>query len=258
MARVLPRCIRTPAKPVPPGYVPPGGIPYPVHDRESWVSIAHAFGEDPWQLIRYNFPTLPADRALAALEVNWYLQERVGCNAVTEDGKNYRFSSSAKPGIIYLPPGAMSSLFYPVGGMSQGKGSTCWYACLAMMVDYYRARGRGHGLVHPSEDAETETMYRNDSLLPWGDSERIARKLGFAVESVSVTPAGLWHLLRNGPVIYAGQWAGGVNGHWVIINGISGQTISVVDPAYGPLSLDYEGLTSRLRQRGDTPFVTAR
>jgi hypothetical protein len=48
-------------------------------------------------LIQYNFETRSPD------EINWYLKNRVGCTRTTIDGSNYRFSSTDKPGIVYLP-----------------------------------------------------------------------------------------------------------------------------------------------------------
>jgi hypothetical protein len=35
--------------------------------------------------------------------VNWYVRRNVGCNVYTLDRRNWMFSDSAKPGIIYLP-----------------------------------------------------------------------------------------------------------------------------------------------------------
>jgi len=71
---------------------------YQVRDGDNWWTLQKLFGlRDPWSLIRYNFRT--DDPA----EVNWYLQEYVGCVLKTADGKNYRFSTAAKPGLLYLP-----------------------------------------------------------------------------------------------------------------------------------------------------------
>lgn len=103
MAKILPNCIKTPASPTAKTYVPPGGKPYKVTDADSWVSLAKSKGLDPWDLIRYNYPNLPASNSEAAREVNWYLQEYVGCTKLTGDQKNYCFSSTANPGIVYLP-----------------------------------------------------------------------------------------------------------------------------------------------------------
>ncbi|MFL5042683.1 MAG: hypothetical protein ACJ8D0_23020, partial [Xanthobacteraceae bacterium] len=36
-------------------------------------------------------------------EINWYLRNKIGCRTATKDGKNYTFSASDYPGVIYLP-----------------------------------------------------------------------------------------------------------------------------------------------------------
>jgi hypothetical protein len=102
-------CIRRPISPVARDFVPQGSIRYKVQDQDSWEVLAQRFGAsaaasfDPWYLIRFNYPNLPRDNDQASLEVNWYLREYVGCKVLTEDRRNYRFSSSASPGYIYLP-----------------------------------------------------------------------------------------------------------------------------------------------------------
>lgn len=69
-----------------------------VRDGESWHSLASRYGVAAKQIIYLNFKTLnPA-------EINWYLRHHVGCNRLTKDGKNWMFSSTANPGIIYIPP----------------------------------------------------------------------------------------------------------------------------------------------------------
>ena len=254
MAKVLPNCIRAPARPVARAYVPEGGARYRVVDGDSWVTLAKQANVDAWALIRYNYPGLAANTAQAALEVNWYLQEYVGCDAVTADHKNYMFSRSANPGYVYLPPPPTFPISHAVPGMSQAKSSMCWYTCLAMVVQYYRGRGQGGRLVHPSEDPETAAMYQNN--LGITDRERIARKLGFAVLYQSLTEAGMQAMLMRGPVIYAGQWPGHLNGHWVVINGIAGRNLSVLDPYYGPQTWDYGTfLNTVLQQTADRPLI---
>jgi hypothetical protein len=42
---------------------------HPVAIGESWVSLAATVGWSPWDLIRYSYPTLPADLQLASKEV---------------------------------------------------------------------------------------------------------------------------------------------------------------------------------------------
>jgi len=102
--------LKEPKKPLAAGYKPMGGLPHKVNDSDSWVGLATDRGVDPWWLIQYNFET--RDPA----EVNWYLKNRVGCTRTTADGRNFRFSAAAKPGIIYLPTpqmaGSVKSLKY--------------------------------------------------------------------------------------------------------------------------------------------------
>lgn len=100
---IRPANIRRPVRLVPKAYHPPGGRWHPVQTTDSWVSLAAALGIAPWDLIRYNYPTLPADLALAAQEVNWYLEHYVGCTQLTPDQRNYTFHP---PGGIWLPPPA--------------------------------------------------------------------------------------------------------------------------------------------------------
>jgi hypothetical protein len=99
---VHPAHIKRPAKLVPKTYTPPGAREYPVKSSDSWASLASDLKMDPWDLIRFNYPDLPADRQQAAKEVNWYLENYVGCTQTTDDRRNYKFSP---PGKIWLPPG---------------------------------------------------------------------------------------------------------------------------------------------------------
>jgi hypothetical protein len=98
--------IRPPARPVSKSYVPVGGVQYSVKTGDSWVALAQPLTMSPWDLIRYNFPGLPADVQAATREVNWYLQEYVGCTKVTGDGRNYEFSTGDNPGKIWIPRAA--------------------------------------------------------------------------------------------------------------------------------------------------------
>ncbi|HUQ94141.1 MAG TPA: polymorphic toxin type 44 domain-containing protein [Bryobacteraceae bacterium] len=103
MAKINPNCIRTPASPVPKSFVPAASTRYKVQTGDSWVSLATRSGMDPWALIRFNYPNLPASESLAAREVNWYLQEYVGCKTLTADNLNYIFTSADAPGYVFLP-----------------------------------------------------------------------------------------------------------------------------------------------------------
>jgi hypothetical protein len=110
--RIRDDCIKRPRSPVAKDFVPQGGLPYRVSDGDSWTSIARQHNIAPWKLIRFNFPDLSKDQPTATREVNWYLQENVGCRTVTADGKNYIFSSSAEPGVIYLPSAPAKKVDY--------------------------------------------------------------------------------------------------------------------------------------------------
>lgn len=107
--------LKSPAKSLPPAYTPAGGRPYKVKDGDSWVTLARASGVDPLWLIQYNFET--RDPA----EVNWYLQQRVGCVKKTPNGRNFMFSFGDKPGIVYLPPvqaaGALTNVAFASHGI---------------------------------------------------------------------------------------------------------------------------------------------
>jgi hypothetical protein len=98
-----PDSVRPPLNPVAKTYVPPDGFQYKVTDKDSWVSLARGNGITAWELIRYNYPSLPAVQRQAEPEVNWYLQEYVGCTQPSPDKRSYMFSSSAFPGKIWIP-----------------------------------------------------------------------------------------------------------------------------------------------------------
>jgi hypothetical protein len=87
---------RPPKNPLKPSFVPPGCRPHKVQDGEDWHTVANVNYLDVNALVFVNFYTNNTD------EVNWYLRHRVGCH-VSRDGRNYAFSSDAKPGIIYIP-----------------------------------------------------------------------------------------------------------------------------------------------------------
>ncbi|MBA3447142.1 MAG: hypothetical protein H0T56_05985 [Pseudaminobacter sp.] len=98
---ILPNSIKRPVNLTPRNYVPASGRKHKLQDTDNWGLLATSVGMTPWDLVRYNFPLLPTDLQQAAREVNWYLQEYIGCSRLTPNNRNYRFSSSA--GEIWLP-----------------------------------------------------------------------------------------------------------------------------------------------------------
>jgi hypothetical protein len=89
---------KRPSNPLPADFVPVHGIPYRVRTGDDLGSVADDNGIPLHVLITFNFATNnPA-------EINWYLRRNVGCVQPTNDHKNWKFSSEATPGIIYIPP----------------------------------------------------------------------------------------------------------------------------------------------------------
>lgn len=76
---------------------PRPGIPYRVSNGETWASIATLFKVTAREVIANN-----CGRDATPEEINWYLHNRVGCN-FSADGKNWSFSLTATPGVIFVP-----------------------------------------------------------------------------------------------------------------------------------------------------------
>jgi hypothetical protein len=90
---------RTPPNPLPVDFVPDGSIAtHRVSDGEDWASVAKQYNVDVKNLISFNFHTNVPE------EVNWYLRRNTGCNVSKDGGRNWAFSDSADPGLIYIPP----------------------------------------------------------------------------------------------------------------------------------------------------------
>lgn len=88
-----------PTPPLPRDYRPDNSIPVPVKDGDDWGKIAARYHMDVKKLLIFNFNTTNPDH------INYYLYANVGCRKPTPDGKNWMFTSSAKPGVIYVPDG---------------------------------------------------------------------------------------------------------------------------------------------------------
>ena len=93
-----------PSNSLPVDFVPDGSVAtHRVADGEDWASVAKEYGVDENDLIAFNFHTNNTD------EVNWYLRRNTGCS-VSNDANNWAFSSSATPGLIYIPPAAVINM----------------------------------------------------------------------------------------------------------------------------------------------------
>lgn len=88
-----------PDNPLPVDFVPEGSVAtHRVRDGEDWASVAAQYNVKVDDLIYFNFHTNVPE------EVNWYLRRNTGCNVSDDGGLNWAFSSSADPGLIYIPP----------------------------------------------------------------------------------------------------------------------------------------------------------
>jgi hypothetical protein len=88
---------KRPPRPLPKGRPSGTRLDHRVHNNETLESVAQKYGVSVRQLVTHNFGTMDPG------EINWYLREHVGCNLPTHDHKNWRFSDSARPGVIYIP-----------------------------------------------------------------------------------------------------------------------------------------------------------
>lgn len=80
---------------------PPEGHrrPCKVTTGDTWLSVAMAaLIPDPLDVIEFNFGTTDPMR------VNTYLHHYVGCSYPASDRRNFRFSDTDKPGVVYWPP----------------------------------------------------------------------------------------------------------------------------------------------------------
>jgi hypothetical protein len=131
-----------------------------------------------------------------------------------------------------------------------------------MVVSYFDNGGHptpNGPLTDPACDPETKKLFDDDHGIPFVQTTRIVTKLGFQTLPASLTPQGMADLLvQHGPVIYGGQWPGSVNGHWVVITGISGNSLMINDPWSGPVTWDYNQFFGAvLLQEVNQPLIFA-
>ena len=118
--------------------------------------------------------------------------------------------------------------------------------------------GRGADLVDPSENTWTKSIYdANQGIGSTPDErEKVARVLGFRTLFASVNADGIWEILRDVPIVYAGRWAGRSFGHWVVMVGISGTTLAINNPAAGMETVDYNYFVGQvLEQTAERPLI---
>lgn len=192
---------RRPHNPLPQRFVPTMGRAYRVKSGEDWHTIARDNHITAQELIYFNFAT--HDPA----EVNYYLKRNVGCVEPTHDHKNWKFSSEASPGIIYLPPttGWKRPSFPPAPVVPEApvapaiERSGIWFG--------FGAQGGGHGAVGGKDTVEA-CLYSLESYEDhfWLniDGWRIGPGLGGSVGVVFVVATG-----GKSPQAFSGLKVGG-------------------------------------------------
>jgi hypothetical protein len=138
----------------------------------------------------------------------------------------------------------LTSIYHNVPVLRQPKPKSCWFTAMQMVTRWARAVGKSPGLKDPADDPVLKGLYMLDWGLPFADSERSAKRLGYNSYSQSPNLNGLHELLLYSPVLYAGEWtsqAGDTNtaGHWVVITGLAESRISVNDPMYGRMFYEW-------------------
>jgi hypothetical protein len=211
-----------------PNYVPPGGMPYKVKTGEDLRSIAKGHGLSEAELIKFNFGT--TDRA----EVNWFLRRNVGCNKPTHDGKNWVFTSDAKPGLIYIPVQSVPAIniHHRVTLFPQPTNMTCWSAAATMLFGSLESVGSGRATLQPSGGMDFN--YANIQVF--------ARGLGLLLHPPqSWTVQGIANLLQRGPIMITGRVlrdprTGRPVPHAIVVGGMigdgtpSGTSLTIYDP----------------------------
>jgi hypothetical protein len=185
---------------------------------------------DAGALIQFNFNTRNAE------EVNYYLRVNVGCDKPTADGQNWKFTASARPGLIYVPttttlPVAPVSVMLAVPHVRGTMANSCWHDAARMVYQFKR-----RGDIHPLQDS---TYQANQGLAP-NDFIRLAQELGFRPISAPATSVSAQFLAealtKYGPLWAAGTWNG--PNHVIVVTGIDGAgNVYVNDPAFPAPSL---------------------
>lgn len=220
-------------------YIPLDAVPYKVEDGDNFEELAIFAGWNAWDLIFYNFQTRDPR------EVNWYLRNYTGCKITTWDNKNFRFSDSADPGIIFFPKWAYKKLlengrtprpffseddeFHVPGvvpAVYQGFGSTCWAGAATSLIRWRRGGPSSIADVLERVGTTWRKKYEASQGLDTSEMIRFAGECGLTGLLPGQPPtdeqeggALLRRLLRrHGPLMVIQDVSMAWN-HWIVITG---------------------------------------
>jgi ABC-type bacteriocin/lantibiotic exporter with double-glycine peptidase domain len=135
---------------------------------------------------------------------------------------------------------ASYQVYHNVPHVRQPESNACWFACLAMIVRYWREYGGRGELVDPGDDALAVELLRANRGINWNQASYITQRLHISSKPVGESLDALYQLLSTGPVIFAGIGAGGTQGHWVVFRGMCENILWINDPRFeSPTQEDY-------------------
>lgn len=227
---------KSPASPLAQNFRPSGGTPYRVKDGDSWASLAGKLRIDVWNLIDYNFHTRNPD------EVNWYLRRNVGCHKAAPGGRNYVFSSDARPGVVYLPPPLGAPVNYTVPGvfniLAQPSSMACWATVGTMMLSWRDQQSYAIDAAMAMCGAKWVGVFRANTGLSLADTIDFPKNSGMTYEPLVSFPADTWEkmLRASGPIaivtalpVFHARIMVGISGDGTA----AGTTVDLIDPAGG-------------------------
>jgi hypothetical protein len=236
MAEIQPREV-PPTPPLPRDFKPDNSIPVRVKDGDDWGKIAARYHMDVRKLLIFNFNTTNPD------QINYYLRANVGCNVATADGKNWMFTTSAKPGVIYVPDGlgelpkqSFAGVRLRVPYIKGTRKYSCWHDCARMIYQYK----------HVADLNPVSDEYRLADMKTGNAATfiKLAKELNFRSFPVpdAVTKEFLAQKLKMyGPLWAPGDWNG--EDHIIVITGIGDdEVVYFNDPAWSRTGPDKSDL----------------
>ena len=213
---------------MPEGFRPLNGIPYKVQDGDNLAGIAAEGGIPSDTLLYYCFGTTDPR------EVNWYLRNRVGCKVYAPKAKNFSFSTSADPGLIWLPDFVYRRITakpkpaphkYSTPGIipryAQKSATVCWGAAVANIYDWKKKSWRTATGALAEIGSRWEALYTAGDYLLGPQFKELASDAGLKPLQIGdFRDDQVWMdtIRTRGPLLIL-QKASGTWTHWIVISG---------------------------------------